>query len=154
MRKVVITSWALVAIACAAPALSDYTPREIEAGLAECKKSPPVQQVDINGCAGYEAARAELRLTRAYRAIRALLKKVGDPGDAEHLLKVQRAWIAYRELACESRDRGTMAASEYAICMMSMAGARASDLKVELRNECDRSCGTDSRIKECAACDT
>ena len=154
MVKLTFTFWAIVAISSVVPAFADYTPQEIEAGLAWCKKSPPVQQLDINGCYGFEAARAEQQLTHAYSALRALLKKVGDPGDADHLLKVQRAWITYRELACESRDKGSMVAGEHAICMMSMADTRASELKVKLQNECERSCGSSQNLKECAACDT
>jgi uncharacterized protein YecT (DUF1311 family) len=95
-----------------------------------------------------------LQLTHAYHAYRALVKEFGNPGDAHHLLKVQRAWIAFRELRCESRDKGSMVASERHACMGSMAAERAKDLEVELQNKCDKNCWKESKAVACAACDT
>jgi len=138
----------------AGPALADYTPQEIEEGLAYCEKHPPGPQVEVNGCAGFRAAKAELRLTRVYTALRSLLKSAGEPGDASHLLKVQRAWIAFREASCESNDRGTMVALIYSGCMETMADERAASLEAWLRNECERSCASESDVEECKPCST
>jgi len=154
MRHVRVTALALFVVLWAGPAPAEYTPREIEEGVARCEKSPPGPQVEVNACAGLQAAKAEQRLTRAYTGLRALLKRFGEPGDAEHLLKVQRAWIAFREASCESRDRGTMVSMVQSGCIGEMADDRAKDLEAWLAEECDRNCVTGTEIKECRACGT
>jgi uncharacterized protein YecT (DUF1311 family) len=139
---------------CASSALASYTPQEIEEGLAYCKQHPPGPQIEVNGCAEFRAANAELRLTRIYSALRSLLKKVGEPGAVAHLLKVQRAWIAFREASCESTDRGSMVPMLHSGCMESMADERSASLEDWLRAECERSCRPESDVAECKPCST
>jgi uncharacterized protein YecT (DUF1311 family) len=133
-----------------------YTPQEIEAGLARCEKHPPGPQVEVNACAGYQAAKADLSLTDAYSRLREYLKKYGDPGDAEHLLKVQRAWIAYREATCqwESGDTGTMAAYSYSNCMREWANSRTFELTTALKVECEQHCQIATGADSCTFCST
>lgn len=138
----------------ASPAFADYTPQQIEDGIESCKKSPQDTQLEINTCAGYRAAKAELLLNATYQDIRALLKKFGEPGDAEHLLKVQRAWISFRELACESRMQGSMSAMVYSGCMARHAEQRTRDLKEMVEGECERSCGGSREEAVCKPCGT
>jgi uncharacterized protein YecT (DUF1311 family) len=145
---------ALSSVICATPALANYTPQEIEEGVARCEKHPPGPQVEVNACAGLRAAKAELRLTRAYTELRALLKRTGEPGDADHLLRVQRAWIAFREVSCESRVKGTLSPLLHSGCMAAMADDRAADLEMALKDECDRSCFEGSGVMECKPCST
>jgi uncharacterized protein YecT (DUF1311 family) len=154
MRPSSLALVSALAVFFAAPAFANYSPKEIEDGLEQCQKEPPGPQVEINGCADLRAAKAELRLTNAYSTLHALLKKVGEPGDVAHLLKVQRAWIAFREASCESDDRGSMVALLYSGCMESMADNRAAALETWLLAVCERSCGPGSDVKECKPCGT
>lgn len=152
--KILATILVVVTSLVASPAFAGYTPQEIEDGIKACEKSEQNTQIEINACAGYGAAQAELLLNSAYQDIRALLKRFGEPGDAEHLLKVQRAWIAFRELACESRGQGSMSGMLYSGCMRHHAEARTRDLKEMIQAECERSCYGTSENAVCKPCRT
>jgi uncharacterized protein YecT (DUF1311 family) len=154
MRIATLVLGVIVGVALSDSAHANYTPEEIEEGLKSCETRTEFNQITDNACAGYRAAKAELRLTRAYHSYRAMLKVFGGPRDTEHLLKVQRAWIAYREASCESHEQGTMMAMLYASCMQVMADERAAALEGAIQAECDRSCEEGSDVKECRACAT
>ena len=151
MRIALIVSMIFGFILCM-PARADYTPEEVATGLKWCKERTEINQITDNACAGYRAANAELRLTRAYANLRALLKKHREPDAVAHLLKVQRAWIAFREGSCESQEQGTLASSLFAGCMETMADERASDLEQSIQGLCEEYCPTESSESACKVC--
>ena len=86
-------------------------------------------QMEMNACAarGRDAADAELNL--AWRDLRG---RVSERTGAA-LLKAQRAWIAYRDLACEAEagqyEDGSIAPLIRATCLERLTRARTRDLR-------------------------
>jgi uncharacterized protein YecT (DUF1311 family) len=73
---------------------------------------------------------AEAKLNSVYKNARARL----DTQEAEHLRKVQRLWIQYRDGNCSAEQElygaGTAANPAYLACMEAMIRARTRELEV------------------------
>ncbi len=73
---------------------------------------------------------ADARLNSVYKNIRARL----DIQEAEHLRKVQRLWIQYRDGNCSAEQElyggGTAAHPAYLACIEAMTRARTRELEV------------------------
>ena len=70
--------------------------------------SNPQTQMEMNHCAGLEYQAADEDLNADYRMARDAMKQLdeylpdGGRSAAQSLLDAQRAWIAYRDAACET----------------------------------------------------
>ena len=127
----------LLALVLSSAARADLTDRDLADAVAACDKSEQVTQIEISACGGYKAEKVERQLNRTYQALMQMTQIGGAPGDAEHLRKVQRAWVRFRELACESRDRGSMVAWIHSRCMQRHAEVRIQDLESARRDLCE-----------------
>lgn len=88
---------AILALGLATPALAQ-----------ELDCSNPVTQLDMNQCAYQDWQAADAELNQAYKAAMAMLKEwdeyleEGDIPAADALRDAQRAWITFRDKACEA----------------------------------------------------
>ncbi len=102
----------------------------------------PIAQQEMNYCAhkGFEAADA--RLNSAYKTVRAKLKEWDADlpetlkGGADALRDAQRAWITYRDKACEAEGflfrGGTMEPFIVSSCKTRLTERRTKDMLVIL----------------------
>ena len=104
----------------------------------------PTSQAEMSICAGrdYEAADAELNA--AYKKARAAMKSYDAElpadrrGNAKALLEAQRAWIPYRDAACEAEgfpfQGGTIRPMIIAECLARLTRQRTDDLRTLAQN--------------------
>ena len=104
----------------------------------------PTSQAEMTICAGrdYEAADAELNA--AYKMARAAMKSYDAelPADRRDnpkaLLEAQRAWIPYRDAACEAEgfpfQGGTIRPMIIAECLARLTRQRTDDLRTLAQN--------------------
>ena len=100
---------------------------------------PQVQQ-EMNYCAEQEWKEADRRLNAEYRKARAAMQNLddvmpeGQKGAAVALRDAQRAWITFRDKACEAEGwlfrGGTMEPLIYWTCMSSLTEQRTKSLEV------------------------
>ena len=100
---------------------------------------PQVQQ-EMNYCAEQEWKAADRRLNAEYRKARAAMQNLDDlfpedqRGAAVALRDAQRAWIAFRDKACEAEGwlfrGGTMEPLIFWTCMSSLTEQRTKSLEV------------------------
>lgn len=110
------------------------------AGAQTLDCTNPTSQVEMTGCAAlaYEAADGDLNL--AYRIARDRAGKMDaylaeDEVPARIILRdAQRAWIAFRDKACEAESLlargGTMQNQLFYICLERLTRARTEDLRL------------------------
>ncbi|CUH77742.1 hypothetical protein TRM7557_01542 [Tritonibacter multivorans] len=127
----------LVALALALLATGP-APSALQAQDLDC--SNPLTQVEMTGCAAqaFEAADADLNL--AYRMARDMARSLdqGLPADqipAEIILRdAQRAWIPYRDQACEAESLlargGSLQNQLFYMCLERLTRARTEDLRL------------------------
>lgn len=88
-----------------------------------------VAQPDLNDCAVQSWERADARLNDAYAAA---LARAGGPGDEDRLRAAQRAWIVFRDAACEAEAPlealGQMTPMLHYGCLEHLTLQRAADL--------------------------
>ena len=106
-------------------------------GTPNCNE--PRTQMEMNICAGQEYRAADAELNKVYKAVIAQMKDMdsGLPpelkGAEKTLRKAQRAWIPYRDMACETYGfqarGGTMERMLVAECLGKMTRRRTKDLK-------------------------
>ncbi len=96
-------------------------------------------QQEMNFCAEQEWQAADAALNAAYRVAMAVLADAGrigasDPPETERLKKAQRAWIAYRDLACESAGWAMRGGSAEPLliysCLARLTGERTAELRL------------------------
>ena len=100
--------------------------------------NPQVQQ-EMNYCSEQEWKAADRRLNAEYRKARAAMQNLDDlfpedqRGAAVSLRDAQRAWIAFRDKACEAEGwlfkGGSMEPLIYWSCMSSLTEQRTESLK-------------------------
>ena len=117
--------------------LAVTSPAAVTAQDLDC--SNPQTQVEMTGCAAqaFEAADADLNL--AYRMARDMARRLdqGLPADqipAEVILRdAQRAWIPYRDQACEAESLlargGSLQNQLFYMCLERLTRARTEDLR-------------------------
>ncbi len=85
----------------------------------------PINQMEINHCAGVDFKQADQILNRAWRAI----PKADRKGK---LLKAQRLWIKFRDLQCDVESEvyagGSMQPTVYHGCRARMTRIRTKEL--------------------------
>ena len=115
----------------------------------ECTGSPGGSTtVGMGYCYGQEFEYWDARLNAAYAALMAIeraqdaeIKELGSaaPSTAEALRAMQRAWIAYRDAACDyERSQwggGTGGGPASAACMMGLTGSQALALEDRLEEK-------------------
>lgn len=109
------------------------------AGARALDCSAPQTQNDMNQCAAlmYQAADADLNL--AYGLARDMARQLdaagggNAPGAERRLRDAQRAWIAFRDLACETESLlaygGTMQPMLRLSCLERLTRTRTEDLR-------------------------
>jgi len=101
------------------------------AGAQELNCANPQAQQEMNICArqGYEVADA--KLNAVYRDAMEFARRAGI---AEQLRTAQRAWIPYRDAACETEaglfEGGTMQPFLRDTCLTRLTDIRTADLRV------------------------
>jgi uncharacterized protein YecT (DUF1311 family) len=83
---------------------------------------------DMFACNGEELDRQDARLNDAYKKLMSKL----SPDRKKALVKVQRAWIKFREANCDyyfDPDGGTAARLNASGCSLTMTATRAKDLE-------------------------
>ena len=121
---------------CLATLLAMPLPGTPAALADECDDSPP-QQV-MNRCAYDDWVAADGELNAAYKKARAFLQDLDadlpaeQRGAADALRDAQRAWITYRDKACEAEAAlfrgGTMEPFLYNSCRADLTRRRTKDL--------------------------
>ncbi len=111
------------------------------AQTVDCARA--VTQMEMNFCAEQDWQAADRVLNAAYAEAMAALKawdraNAGPFPEADRLKKAQRAWISYRDLACESEGYpmrgGTAEPLLIYGCLARMTEARTKDLELLIQN--------------------
>ncbi|MDX2483858.1 MAG: lysozyme inhibitor LprI family protein [Pseudodonghicola sp.] len=99
----------------------------------------PQTQNDMTQCAALMYQSADDDLNLAYGMARAMAQQIDAaygadaPGAEAHLRNAQRAWISYRDLACETESllayRGSMQPMLQYSCLERQTRARTEDLR-------------------------
>jgi uncharacterized protein YecT (DUF1311 family) len=102
-----------------------------EACAAPAKPQPgcydkAVSQGDLNACAAADAANADQRLNRSYKALLCYL----DESEKERLKAVQHAWLAFRDADCDyfASGGGSIAPMNRLQCLAALSNQRAEEL--------------------------
>lgn len=100
----------------------------------------PTTQIEMTGCASLAYEAADVELNAAYTIARAEARRrdAADPGlnpSNEVLLRdAQRAWIPFRDLACEAESTlargGSMQNQLLFLCLDRLTRARTQDLRI------------------------
>ncbi|MEJ8573948.1 lysozyme inhibitor LprI family protein [Microbaculum marinum] len=112
-------------------------------GVALADEKPdcanPQTQLDMTICSNEDYKAADSELNAAYKKAMASMKETdsylpeGEKGAAKALLAAQRAWIEYRDRACESETflvkGGSMEPMIYAECMTRITRERTAALE-------------------------
>jgi len=103
----------------------------------DCDLNGP--QIELNQCAYEDYQAADAELNDVYKKAVAALKEMDsyqEPKDqigVKTLKEAQRAWITYRDLACEAEAftffGGTAAPMVHSGCMAAITRARTEDLR-------------------------
>lgn len=90
--------------------------------------APQAQQL-MNACAAKEYAEADVALNTAWKPAKSFADAIGKGGA---LLHAQRAWIAYRDAACDVHaspfEGGTLQPLIYSTCMSELTTQRTGML--------------------------
>ncbi|MBY6088863.1 lysozyme inhibitor LprI family protein [Maritimibacter alkaliphilus] len=101
--------------------------------------SAPVTQIDMTTCAGRAFETADAALNAAYTQAMALAKErgpvpAGQDTDADLLRAAQRAWIPFRDAACEAESTlargGSLQPMLKLNCLERLTRQRTEDLKI------------------------
>ncbi|MEM7742283.1 MAG: lysozyme inhibitor LprI family protein [Pseudomonadota bacterium] len=96
----------------------------------DCRE--PVTQLAMNQCAQREFQGADEDLNLAYKLARAYAKTLG-PDAADKLRDAQRAWIPFRDLACEveglAYEGGSMQPLVVNSCLAQLTRQRTEQLR-------------------------
>lgn len=94
--------------------------------LANC--DDPKTQTEMNICAAEEFKLADKELNETYSRV----SKGLEPNHKDALLKAQRAWIKYKDLACEAyslqAEGGSMQPMLHNMCLTRLTGERSQFL--------------------------
>jgi uncharacterized protein YecT (DUF1311 family) len=111
--------------------------QDAAAGPAPNCETAETQQ-DLNACAALDFQEADADLNDAYAAATAAMARIdqaqpaGQTGAVEALKAAERAWIAYRDLACAAEGwpnhGGTVEPLVVSGCKTRLTSARAEDL--------------------------
>ena len=92
-------------------------------------------QQEMNRCADLALQAADAELNDAYQDAVAYARDLDSPGAGgveDRLRKAQRAWVAYRDAACDADaflfDGGTMMPLIYSTCLSRLTELRRADL--------------------------
>jgi uncharacterized protein YecT (DUF1311 family) len=106
----------------------------VQSGQIDCSEAQT--QADINTCARLDFQEADSNLNFAYKAALAQMKATDaagpDMGAEAALRAAQRAWVAFRDLACASEGwsvhGGSIEPMVVLQCLARLSTARADDL--------------------------
>ena len=113
--------------------------QSVQTGNLEANCAEPQSQLEMNVCARLGFETADKELNEAYREVRADMRKTDQflekrlKGAENALLKGQRAWITYRDGACETEGfvfrGGSMEPFIISACKERLTRRRTEDLR-------------------------
>lgn len=113
----------LIGLGLMAALLAPTTPRALDC-------SNPQDQASMNQCSYLDWQKSDKALNKNYKRARAVLKRIGTGATA--LRDGQRAWITFRDNACEAEgapyDGGTIQPLVVNTCLARLTWRRAEDL--------------------------
>jgi len=129
------TKRTLVAIA----ALFVFAPNVAQAQNWDCSDPGNLPQQGMNHCAHQDYLAADVDLNTAYKQARTVMRGMdeflpaSERGAADSLLRAQRAWITFRDAACESEGfsyrGGSMESFIVASCKSELTRQRTDQLR-------------------------
>ena len=131
-------NWGLILLACGCVLLKDAPASSEDVRDVDCNNA--MTQADMNQCSAEDYRKADAAMNAQWAETRAVLiewdKTTGaakDAGAAKRLLASQRAWLAYRDQACElegySVDGGSMQPLMISGCLAQITTRRTEELK-------------------------
>lgn len=112
----------------------------LSANAQELDCTNPTSQVEMTGCAARSHEAADTALNTAYRAAMARARQQdeylteGQVPSATMLRDAQRAWITFRDGACDTESTmargGTLQNQLFFICLERLTKHRTEDLKI------------------------
>lgn len=108
-------------------------PGVVEAQKLDCRN--PITQADLNQCTYQDWQVADAALNASYADAVSMARQMdsyGGIGAEEGLRAAQRAWVAFRDLACETEGKlaegGSMQPMLVSGCMLRLTVLRTDDL--------------------------
>jgi uncharacterized protein YecT (DUF1311 family) len=110
------------------------------AGRINCK-SPDLNQIDLDNCAGQDFTASDAKLNALYKT---LMSKYDAPNQAK-LRTAEKAWLIYRDAECDYETNGTAGGTINpmmdTMCRTTKTDARIKELTAQLKcAEGDMSC--------------
>ena len=131
-------NWGLILLTCGCVLLKDAPASSEDVQNVDCNNAQT--QADMNQCAAEDYRKADAAMNAQWAETRAVLiewdKTTGaakDEGAAKRLLASQRAWLAYRDAACDvegySVQGGSMQPLTISSCLADLTTRRTEELK-------------------------
>jgi uncharacterized protein YecT (DUF1311 family) len=148
MNVSAIISILALGVVMSAAARADYTDKDITDGLEQCKKSVPVNRIEVGFCEEMRRLDVERRLNSAYQKLIASFRERGEQSSIEHLRKAQRAWIKFREASCELDPKDGSSPFDRD-CMAAIAEDRILYFEGHISSFCENECSGEYKIPAC-----
>ncbi|MDH4413199.1 MAG: lysozyme inhibitor LprI family protein [Rhizobium sp.] len=131
-------NWSVILMVCGCVLLQDAPASGEDVRDVDCNNAQT--QADMNQCAAEDYRKADAAMNAQWAETRAAMlardkasPPSGDNGAAKRLLASQRAWLAYRDAACDvegySVDGGSMQPLVVSSCLADLTTRRTEDLK-------------------------
>lgn len=131
-------NWGLILLTCGCVLLKDAPASSEDVRNVDCNNAQT--QADMNQCAAEEYRQADAAMNAQWAETRAALLEwdeasppSDDNGAAKRLLVSQRAWLAYRDAACDvegySVQGGSMQPLTISSCLAELTTRRTEELK-------------------------
>lgn len=131
-------NWGLILLTCGCVLLKDAPASSEDVRNVDCNNAQT--QADMNQCAAEDYRKADAAMNAQWAETRAAMlafDKVSSPsednGAAKRLLLSQRAWLAYRDAACDvegySVQGGSMQPLTISSCLADLTTRRTEELK-------------------------
>ncbi|THV15466.1 lysozyme inhibitor LprI family protein [Rhizobium rhizophilum] len=131
-------NWGLILLTCGCVLLKDAPASSEDVRNVDCNNAQT--QADMNQCAAEDYRKADAAMNAQWAETRAAMlafDKMSPPSDdngaAKRLLVSQRAWLAYRDAACDvegySVQGGSMQPLTISSCLADLTTRRTEELK-------------------------
>lgn len=131
-------NWGVILVVCGCVLLQDAPASSEDVRDVDCNNAQT--QADMNQCAAEDYRKADAAMNAQWAETRAAMlawDKATPPSDdngaAKRLLVSQRAWLAYRDAACDlegySAEGGTMQPMVISFCLAELTKHRTVELK-------------------------
>jgi uncharacterized protein YecT (DUF1311 family) len=131
-------NWGVILMLCGCVLLQDAPASGEDVRDVDCNNAQT--QADMNQCAAEDYRKADAAMNAQWAETRAAMlawdkasPPSGDNGAAKRLLASQRAWLAYRDAACDvegySAEGGSMQPLMISSCLAELTKRRTEELK-------------------------